>query len=215
EALAREEGATLFMTLMAGFQLLLSRYSGQRDFIVGTPIANRTREEVEGLIGFFVNTLPLRAHLRDGASFREVVRQVRDRALGAYAHQELPFEKLVEELHVERALSHGPLVQVMFALQNAPGTLPQLPGLQVQAMELQTPTSKFDLTLALTEAPEGLSGTFEYATSLFEARTVERMADHFRRLLDGALHQPDAAIQALPWLSEAERQQVLTAWNDT
>ncbi|MFP2903387.1 condensation domain-containing protein, partial [Corallococcus sp. 4LFB] len=107
-ALGREEGATLFMTLMAGFQVLLSHYSGQRDFIVGTPIANRTREELEGLIGFFVNTLPLRAHLRDGASFREVLRQVRDRALGAYAHQELPFEKLVEELHVERALSHGP-----------------------------------------------------------------------------------------------------------
>ncbi|NRD47821.1 non-ribosomal peptide synthetase [Corallococcus exiguus] len=213
--LGRQEGATLFMTLMAGFQLLLSRYSGQRDFIVGTPIANRTREEVEGLIGFFVNTLPLRAHLRDGASFREVVRQVRDRALGAYAHQELPFEKLVEELHVERALSHGPLVQVMFTLQNAPGTPPQFPGLQVQALEFQTPTSKFDLTLALTETPEGLSGTFEYATSLFEPRTFERMADHFRRILEGALHQPDAAIHDLPWLSNAERQQILTAWNDT
>ncbi|MHA7630794.1 non-ribosomal peptide synthetase [Corallococcus sp. M7] len=215
EGLGRQEGATLFMTLMAGFQMLLSRYSGQRDFIVGTPIANRTREEVEGLIGFFVNTLPLRAHLRDDASFRAVVRQVRDQALGAYAHQELPFEKLVEELHVERALSHGPLVQVMFALQNAPGTPPQLPGLQVQAMELQTPTSKFDLTLALTETPEGLGGTFEYATSLFEPRTIERMADYFRRLLEGALHQPDAAIHALPWLSDTERQQVLTAWNDT
>ncbi|NOK08417.1 non-ribosomal peptide synthetase [Corallococcus exercitus] len=215
EGLGRQEGATLFMTLMAGFQVLLSRYSGQRDFIVGTPIANRTREELEGLIGFFVNTLPLRAHLRDGASFREVLRQVRDRALGAYAHQELPFEKLVEELHVERALSHGPLVQVMFALQNVPGTPPQLPGLQVQALELQTPTSKFDLTLALTEVPEGLSGTFEYATALFEPRTIERMTDYFRRLLEGALHQPDAGIHALPWLSEAERQQVITAWNDT
>ncbi|WP_223632535.1 non-ribosomal peptide synthetase [Corallococcus sp. EGB] len=213
--LGRQEGATLFMTLMAGFQLLLSRYSGQRDFIVGTPIANRTREEVEGLIGFFVNTLPLRAHLRDGASFREVLRQVRDRALGAYAHQELPFEKLVEELHVERALSHGPLVQVMFTLQNAPGSPPQLPGLHVQALEFQTPTSKFDLTLALTETPDGLSGTFEYATSLFEPRTLERMTDHFRRILEGALHQPDTAIHDLPWLSDAERQQVLTAWNDS
>ncbi|AFE10581.1 Long-chain-fatty-acid--CoA ligase [Corallococcus coralloides DSM 2259] len=215
EGLGRQEGATLFMTLMAGFQLLLSRYSGQRDFIVGTPIANRTREEVEGLIGFFVNTLPLRAHLRDGASFREVLRQVRDRALGAYAHQELPFEKLVEELHVERALSHGPLVQAMFTLQNAPGAPPQLPGLQVQVLELQTPTAKFDLTLDLTETPEGLRGTFEYATSLFEPRTLERMADHFRRILEGALRQPDVAIHGLPWLSEAERQQVLTAWNDT
>ncbi|RKI15374.1 amino acid adenylation domain-containing protein [Corallococcus sp. AB030] len=155
EALAREEGATLYMTLLAGFQVLLSRYSGQRDFIVGTPIANRTREELEGLIGFFVNTLPLRAHLRDGASFREVLGQVRARALGAYAHQELPFEKLVEELHVERSLSHGPLVQVMFALQNAPGTLPQLPGLQVQALELSLQTSKFDLSLMLEETATG------------------------------------------------------------
>ncbi|NBD09133.1 non-ribosomal peptide synthetase [Corallococcus silvisoli] len=214
-ALGRQEGATLFMTLMAGFQLLLSRYSGQRDFIVGTPIANRTREELEGLIGFFVNTLPLRAQLRDGASFREVLRQVRDRALGAYAHQELPFEKLVEELHVERALSHGPLIQVMFALQNTPGAPPQLPGLQVQAMELQTPTSKFDLTLALTEGPEDLCGTFEYATALFEPRTIERMTGHFLRLLESALGQPDTAVHALPWLFEEERQQVLSEWNVT
>ncbi|MCY1047015.1 amino acid adenylation domain-containing protein [Corallococcus sp. bb12-1] len=215
EGLGRQEGATLFMTLLAGFQLLLSRYSGQQDFIVGTPIANRTHEELEGLIGFFVNTLPLRARLEGTPSFREVLRQVLDRALGAYAHQELPFEKLVEELHVERALDHGPLVQVMFTLQNAPGTPPRFPGLLVEALELPTHTSKFDLTLALTETPEGLSGTFEYATALFEPRTVERMADHFRRLLEGALHQPDASIHALPWLSEEERHRVLVEWNDT
>ncbi|RKG91961.1 non-ribosomal peptide synthetase [Corallococcus terminator] len=215
ENVARQEGATLFMTLLAGFQVLLSRYSGQRDFIVGTPIANRTREELEGLIGFFVNTLPLRARLEGSPSFRDVLRQVRDRALGAYAHQELPFEKLVEELHVERSLSHGPLVQVMFALQNAPGSLPQLPGLQVQALELQTHTSKFDLSLMLEETDDGFSGAFEYATALFEPRTVERMADHFRRLLEGALHQPDASIHTLPWLSREEHHRVLVEWNTT
>ncbi|RKH21643.1 amino acid adenylation domain-containing protein [Corallococcus sp. CA047B] len=215
ETVARQEGATLFMTLLAGFQVLLSRYSGQRDFIVGTPIANRTREELEGLIGFFVNTLPLRARLEGAPSFRELLRQVRDRALGVYAHQELPFEKLVEELHVERSLSHGPLVQVMFALQNAPGTLPQLPGLQVRALELQTHTSKFDLSLMLEETDDGLSGAFEYATALFEPRTVERMADHFRRLLEGATHQPDTSVHALPWLSEEEHHRVLVEWNDT
>ncbi|MFP2960560.1 amino acid adenylation domain-containing protein [Myxococcus sp. 1LA] len=215
ESLARQEGVTLFMALLAGFQLLLSRYSGQLDFVVGTPIANRTHPQLEGLIGFFVNTLPLRARLHGNPSFRELLHRVRDCALDAYAHQELPFEKLVEELHVERSLSHGPLVQVMFALQNAPGSLPELPGLQVEALELQTHTSKFDLTLMLEESNEGIRGALEYATALFKPETIERIARHFQRLLEDAVTAPDTSVHGLRLISEEERQHWLVDWNAT
>ncbi|AEI66882.1 non-ribosomal peptide synthetase [Corallococcus macrosporus] len=215
EALARQEGATLFMALLTGFQLLLSRYSGQPDFVVGTPIANRTHPQLEGLIGFFVNTLPLRANLHGNPSFRHLLHRVRDSALDAYAHQELPFEKLVEELHVERSLSHGPLVQVMFALQNAPGALPELPGLTASPMALHNHTAKFDLTLMLEESEDGIRGALEYATALFKPDSIERIARHFQALLEDAVTAPNSPVHGLRLMPEEERQRLLVDWNAT
>ncbi|NTX38935.1 amino acid adenylation domain-containing protein [Myxococcus sp. CA033] len=215
DALSRLHGATLFMALLSSFQLLLSRYSGQLDFLVGSPIANRTRPQLESLIGFFVNTLPLPARLSGNPSFLDVLLRTRDSCLGAYSHQELPFEKLVEELHVQRSLSHGPLVQVMFALQNAPAGQLQLPGLVVDTLELHPRTSKFDLTLSLEETPHGLNGVFEFATALFTPATISRMADHLRGLMEQVVRTPHASIHSLELLSTDERRQWLVEWNDT
>src|SRR5215217_2763413 len=215
DSLSRLHGATLFMALLSSFQLLLSRYSGQLDFLVGSPIANRTRPQLESLIGFFVNTLPLPARLSGNPSFLDVLLRTRDACLGAYSHQELPFEKLVEELHVERSLSHGPLIQVMFVLQNAPGAPPSFPGLRVEHVELHPRTSKFDLTLSLEESSDGLHGVFEFATALFAPATVARMADHLRRLMEQVVLTPHASIHSLELLSAEERRQWLVEWNDT
>ncbi|MBZ4409176.1 amino acid adenylation domain-containing protein [Myxococcus sp. XM-1-1-1] len=215
DSLARHHGASLFMALLSSFQLLLSRYSGQLDFLVGSPIANRTRPQLESLIGFFVNTLPLPARLSGNPSFLDVLLRTRDVCLSAYSHQELPFEKLVDELRVERSLSHGPLLQVMFALQNAPTGQLQLPGLTVDAVELHPGTSKFDLTLSLEESADGLVGVFEYATALFSPATIERMARHLRALMEHVVRHPHASIHAFDLLSAQERQQWLVEWNDT
>ncbi|NTX08244.1 non-ribosomal peptide synthetase [Myxococcus sp. CA040A] len=215
DSLSRLHGATLFMALLSSFQLLLSRYSGQLDFLVGSPIANRTRPQLESLIGFFVNTLPLPARLSGNPSFIDVLLRTRDSCLGAYSHQELPFEKLVEELHVQRSLSHGPLVQVMFALQNAPAGQLQLPGLVVDTLELHPRTSKFDLTLSLEETPHGLNGVFEFATALFTPATISRMAGHLRGLMEQVVRTPHASIHSLELLSTDERRQWLVEWNDT
>jgi surfactin family lipopeptide synthetase A len=214
-ALSRKEGVTLFMTLLAAFQILLHRYTGQEDIAVGSPIANRTRSEIEGLIGFFVNTLVLRTDLSGSPSFRELLSRVRRAALDAYSHQDLPFEKLVEELNPERDPSRSPLFQVMFALQNAPMNLPILAGLNVSPVELGAETAKFDLTLSLKEAAGSLTATLEYNTDLFEHATISRMLGHFQTLLEGLVTNPDQRLSELPILTETERHQLLIEWNDT
>jgi amino acid adenylation domain-containing protein len=214
-ALSRQEGATLFMTLLAAFQTLLARYTGQDDIIVGSPIANRTRIETEGLIGFFVNTLVMRSDLSFDPTFRQLLRRVKDVALGAYAHQDLPFERLVEELQPERGLSHNPLFQVMFALQNARGAAPELAGLTLSPLPVERVTSKFDLALFMWEEAEELKITMEYSTDLFEAATITRMLGHFRVLLEGAAADPDRRLSELPLSTDAERHQLLVEWNNT
>jgi len=209
------EGATLFMTLLAAYQTLIFRYTGQDDVVVGTPIANRTRAEIEDLIGFFVNALVMRTDLSGDPPFREVVGRVRSVALGAYAHQDLPFEKLVEVLQPERDLTRTPLFQVWFALQNAPRSEFKLPGLDLRTMAVHNGTSKFDLGLFVVEKPEGLSCMVEYSTDLFDAVTIRRFLGHFRTLLEGIAASPDMHVSDLPWLTEDERHQIIEHWNDT
>jgi len=215
EALSRQAGATLFMTLLAAFQTLLARYTGQEDLVVGSPIAGRTRVETEGLIGFFVNTLALRADLAGDPPFRTLLGRVREGCLEAYAHQELPFEKLVEELQPARTLSQSPLVQVMFVLQNAPRTALALPGLTLTPVRVESGTAKFDLTLAVTATDAGLQTTAEYNADLFDAATVDRLLGHYETLLAGVVATPDAPLSALPLLPAAERHQLLVEWNAT
>ncbi|HEY0604518.1 MAG TPA: amino acid adenylation domain-containing protein, partial [Herpetosiphonaceae bacterium] len=214
-ALSRREGVTLFMTLLAAWQIVLARYSGQDDIAVGTPIAGRTRAETEGLIGFFVNTLVLRADLSGNPSFHQLLRRVREVCLSAYAHQDLPFEQLIEALQPERDLSRNPLFQVMFALQNAPLSALTLPGLALSPVEVANEIAKFDLTLNLEEGPEGLSGWIEYSTELFTAATMTRLLRHYQRLLAGIVADPNRRLADLTLLEEAERRQLLVLWNDT
>ncbi len=211
--LSQREGCTLFMLLLAAFLVLLHRYSGQDDIVVGSPIANRTYNEIEGLIGFFVNTLALRGDLRGNPSFRELLRRVRDTTLRAYAHQDLPFERLVEELRPERDMSRTPLFQVMFVLQNAPMQTLELPELTLKAQELATDSAKFDLLLALMERPNGLIGGIEFNTDLFAPATIERMIGHFQELLAGIVADSDQPIASLPLLIATEREQILREWN--
>jgi amino acid adenylation domain-containing protein len=215
EGLSRVEGVTLFMSLLAAFQLLLWRYSGQEEIAVGTPVAHRTRAETEGLIGVFVNTLVLRTEVRGGWTFRELVRRVRGVALGAYAHQDVPFEKLVEELAPERNLSFTPLFQVMFSLENAPLPEVEAHGLKMRPEALAGDTAKFDLALGIAETPEGLVADWQYRAELFEAATIERMASHFQTLLEGIVADPDARIADLPLLTSSEQRQLLVEWNET
>jgi amino acid adenylation domain-containing protein len=212
---SREEGATLFMTLLAAYQTLLARYSGQDDVVVGTPIANRNRAELEGLIGFFANTLVLRSRFDKNPTFRELLRQVRETALGAYAHQDLPFEKLVEELRPERSLSHNPIFQVLFALRNVPNENFSLPGLELKLIPNEQTTAKLDLSLFMAEGPQGLAGRWEYNTDLFDRTTILRMAGHFQTILESALANPDVPVSQLSMLTEAERRELLVEWNST
>ena len=214
-ALSRKEGVTVFMALLAAFQTLLFRHTGQDDIVVGTPIANRNRAEIEGLIGFFVNTLVLRTSFKDNPTFKALLARVRELALEAYAHQDLPFEKLVEELKPERNLSHSPLVQVMFVLQNAPSTAMKLEGLSVSPVQIGAETAKFDLTLSMSETVEGLRGSLWYNTALFDDATIARMSGHLETLLEGIVRNPDRRISQLPMLTPAEEHQLLTEWNDT
>jgi len=215
KALSRRERCTLFVTLLTAFQVLLLRYTGQEDIVVGTPIANRNRAETEALIGFFVNTLVMRANLSGNPKFRELLRQIQETALRAYAHQDLPFEKLVEDLNPKRDLSRSPIFQVLLSLQNTPPQPLELSGLEVSRMKTDIGTSKFDLSLYASERPEGLSCTFEYSTDLFNVERVERMAGHLRVLLEGIVRDPDRRLAELPLLASAERQQMLVEWNQT
>jgi len=215
KALSRREGVTLFMTLLAAFKTLLYRYSGQEDITVGSPIANRNRVEIESVIGFFVNTLALRTDLTGNPSFQGLVHRVRKVALEAYAHQDLPFEKLVEELQPERNLSHSPLFQVMFVLHNQPMPTLEFSNVTLSPMEVDNGTAKFDLTLSASEGREGLQFTWEYNTHLFDHPTVGRMLGHFHILLQGIVADPGQPIGLLPLLTEAEGHQLLVEWNDT
>jgi amino acid adenylation domain-containing protein len=202
------------MTLLAALQTLLGRYTGQTDILTGTPVANRRRAELEHLIGFFVNTLVMRTDLSGDPTFRELLRRVRETALGAYAHQDVPFEMLVEELQPERSLSYTPLFQVLFVLQNAPSETLELQGLKASMMEVESGTAKFDLMLSLEETGEGLEGVCEYSTDLFDEATVHRTLGHLRTLLEAVAGSPDRRISELPLLTEAERR-ALAEWNET
>ena len=215
QMLSRREGVTPFMTLLAAFQVLLSRYSGQEDVSVGAPIAGRNRVEVEGLAGMFVNTLVLRTDLSGNPTFQELLRRVREVTLGAYAHQDLPFEKLVEELRPERNLSHSPLFQAMFVLQNAPASPLALPEVTIEAIAIDSSTTKFDLTLSLHETADGLRGSLAYNTDLFDEATARRLIGHYFTLLEGIVADPDGRVGELPLLTEPERRQLLIDWNDT
>jgi len=215
QELSRAEGVTLFMTLLAGFAALLWRYTGERDVVVGTPVANRGRREVESLIGFFVNTLPLRMQVGGEESFRETLGRVREVCLGGYAHQEVPFERVVEELGVERRLSQSPLFQVMFALQNAPLPPLQMSGLEAELLEVEVETAKFDLTVSLSEIEGELHGYVECSTDLFERETIERIRSHYVNLLESIVREPNTSLWQLPLLSASECRRQLKEWNDT
>jgi len=215
QKLSRQEGATLFMTLLTVFKTLLYRYSGQEDIVVGTPIANRRRAELEGLIGFFVNTLVLRTEVSGERSFREMLERVKEVCLGAYGHQDVPFEKLVEALQPERDLSRTPLFQVMFVLQNAPTQPLQVSNLTLQEMEIDNGTAKFDLTMVMQETEQGLRGFWEYNEDLFEAETIAQLATHYLSLVSACLATPDIPLSQLPLLAPEERHQIVSEWNDT
>ena len=215
--LGREQGTTLFMTLLAAFQVLLHRDSGQDDLVIGTPIAGRNRAELEPLIGFFVNTLVIRTRIRGERSFRSLLADVREVALDAFAHQELPFERLVEELQPDRDLSRNPLCQVVFSLQNTPTSTLALDGLEVSFPSVANETTRFDLVLDVWETArdEALHARLEYRRDLFDDATVEAMGGRLVTLLDAAVANPDAPINRLPVLTPAERQRVTVEWNDT
>ena len=213
--LSRSQGATLFMTLLAAFEVMLHRYSQEDDIVIGSPIANRTQSQTEQLIGLFVNTLALRCRLASKQSFSELLAEVRRVTLAAYAHQDLPFELLVGELQPERSLSYSPLFQVMFALQNTPFEAVDLPGVRVRPLTQETGTAKFDLLLNLAEQGGALIGSWEYSTDLFEPETIRRMAGHYEVLLRAIVEDPDQQLSDLPLLTFGERQQLLVEWNNT
>ncbi|HWP43817.1 MAG TPA: amino acid adenylation domain-containing protein, partial [Blastocatellia bacterium] len=213
--LSRREGATLFMTLLAAFNVLLFRYSGQEDILVGTPIANRNRAEIEGLIGFFINTLVMRSDLSGNPTFRELVGRVKNTALEAYDHQDVPFETLVQELQPDRDPSRTPIFQVVFILQNAPDNGLQLPGLNISLITSDSGTAKFDLTLGMIEAGERLFASMEYNTDLFDDETISRMLSHFQAIIEAVAADPETRIAELPLLSDDEMNRMLVEWNET
>ena len=234
ETLSQREGVTLFMTMLAAFKTLLYHYAQQEDIVVGSPIANRNRSEIEALIGFFVNSLVLRTDLSGNPTFRELLNRVKEVALGAYAHQDLPFEKLVEELHPDRALNQNPLFQVAFALQNAPGKRLELPELTLSPQQLDVGTARFDLEFHLWErspnssgsnqspnnklwvdSSEGISGMVIYSADLFDEATITRMIGHFQALLESIVTNPEQRIANLQYLSAQERYHLLVECNNT
>jgi amino acid adenylation domain-containing protein len=214
KALSDQASVTLFMLLLAAFKTLLYRYTGQEDILVGSPIANRNRRELRGLIGFFVNTLVLRTDLSGNPSFQELLGRVRQVALGAYAHQDVPFDRLVEVLQPERDVSHTPLFQVLFTLRNAP-QVEAIPDLVLSSSEVDCETAQFDLSLIVETTEQGLTTWLEYNTDLFEAATITRMLGHWQNLLENIVANPQARLSELPLLTAAERHQIIKAWNDT
>ena len=214
-AICRREAATPFMVLMAAFQVLLSRWSGQRDVVVGTAIANRNREELETVVGFFVNTLALRGTFDDESTFSSVVRRVKHTALAAYAHQDVPFEKLVEQLGSARDMSRTPVFQAFFVMQNNENAELRLGDVAVTQESIGIAVEKFDLSLALSEQGDTFEGTFSYDAALFDRSTIQRLAEHFRILLGAALRTPDERVFLLPLMTQAEQQRVLVEWNAT
>jgi non-ribosomal peptide synthetase component F len=206
----------MFMLLLAAFKVLLSRYTHQSDIVIGTPIAGRSRLKVEELIGFFVNTLVLRTKLSGEESFQQLLQQVRENMLGAYTHQDLPFEKLVEELNPKRSLSHAPLFQVMFVWQQqSPEVTVNFPELMMSAGASPVAAAKFDLTLSMLETGGRIISAFEYNTDLFERETIVRLSRHYQHLLAAICQNPQQPIGSLPLLSEEERELLLTGWNQT
>lgn len=212
---AEQASATPYMVLLAGFAALLSRYSGQRDILIGSPSANRSRSEVEGLIGFFVNTLVMRVRLQPQQSYAQLLAQVRQTALDAYAHQDLPFEQLVEEVRPERKLSHSPLFQVMFSMQNAPATAPALDGLQVHDISPRPVVAKYDLTLSVVERGGVLEARFEYNTDLFDRARIEALASHYQTLMASLLQAPQERVDRASLLARGELQRMAGDWNAT
>ncbi|MCP4261672.1 MAG: amino acid adenylation domain-containing protein [Planctomycetes bacterium] len=214
-ALGRQQGVSLFMTLYGAFVLLLFRYTGQDDIAIGSPIANRNQKDTESLIGFFVNTLVLRTKLSGCSDFSELLNRVRTLTLDAYAYQDIPFERLVEVLSPERNMSHSPLFQVMFALQNAPEEEFELPGLEISSLELENTIARFDLTLQMRETDHGLTGSFEYNTDLFHSSFVRHMIGHFKTMLEAVVENPGMRITELPIMPKAEREKIVFEWNQT
>ena len=215
KALARRHGATLFMTVLAGWALLLSRLSGQRDLVIGTPVANRTRSEIEGLIGFFVNTLALRIDLSGSPSVDVLIERAKEVVLGAQEHQDLPFEQVVEQVQPSRSAAHPPLFQAMFAWQSDDGQSFDLPGLAVEEIKVLPETSKFDITLSLVETRGRIEGDLEFATALFDRATIERFARYLRNILAGMAQDPGQPAAAILMLPEEERQRLVAEWNST
>ncbi len=213
--ISKREGLTLFMTLLAGFQVLLNRYTGQEDLILGTAIANRTRAEMEGLIGFFVNTLALRTDLSGDPTFLDLLRRVHRVTIDAYTHQDMPFEMLVERLQVVRDMSRSPVFEVMLVLQNAPVAELKLSGLSIRPIAIDSGVAKFDLALDMWEDESGINVKADYNTDLFEPETIVRMFGHFRRILEAAVANPGMRLSEFDLLSEVERCQLLIEWNAT
>jgi hypothetical protein len=214
KSLSAQEGTTLFMTLLAAFQVLLYRYSGQEDIVVGSNIAGRNHKEIEGVIGFFINNLVLRTDLSGNPTFRQLLGRVRDVCLNAYAHQDMPFDLLVEELQPDRSLSHNPLFQVMFNLQNMPASNLELPGLTLRSLNVHTPTSRFDLTLNMWDAKQVIVGSIEYSTDLFNDGTITHMLDYFQMLLEEVTADPDKAIDDITLMSVEESGGLIDAFNE-
>jgi non-ribosomal peptide synthetase component F len=210
EQLSRSEGVTLYMLMLAAFKVLLARYSGQDDIVAGTDIANRNRSEIEPLIGFFANQLVLRTDLSGNPSFRELLSRVREVTLGAYAHQDMPFQKLVEELQTKRDLSRNPLFQVMFIFQNNPMPSLEIGKITIDPIELSETTTAFDITLALNQTPYGeIRGSVRYSTDLFDHSTIERLTRHYETLLHAVVASADTRVGAIEILTEGERQEKL------
>jgi amino acid adenylation domain-containing protein len=215
KALSQQSGCTLFMTLLAAFGVVLSRYSGQTDIVIGSAIANRNRREIEGLIGFFVNTLALRLDLSEKPSFATFLKQVQTVTQDAYEHQDLPFEMLVEELQLERKLDRNPLVQVGFILQNAANEAWKLPGLTIEEMSWELDSARLDLEVHLSEVNDGLTGLCCYNIDLFDGSMIARLLEHFQNLLRAIIVNPQESVSLLPLLSKQEQKQLLVDWNQT
>src|SRR5947207_3885670 len=215
QELSRREGVTLFMTLLASFNLLLARYTGQEDIVLGTPIAGRKHADLETLIGFFVNTLVLRTDLSGDPTFNQLLVRVRELTLQAYQHQDVPFEKLVDELQPKRDPSRSPLFQVMFTLQNAFEEKLSLKGIEIGVIGSANDLAKFDLTIGVSEKNDRIGGTLGYNTDLFEAATINRLVTHWKQLLESIVANPEKSLSEFSMLSDEEEQQLLVEWNQT